>query len=84
MAKLSNKDKIWLAETWHLEQIKSQLNAAKQLLDEAQEGYCILNSCDGDRTKVKKAPILQAVEANVSVGMALTLLEEMERMFKDD
>lgn len=78
--KLSASDKIEVAKIWHLPGALQQLSSASELLKKAQEGWCILNSCDGDRSLVEKAPILQVCEANVAVDMALEHIRSMEDM----
>lgn len=80
---LKNADKVEIAK-FQVDFIKTQLNNALNSLNQAQEDWIQLNSCDGDKESVKKHPILSSTDALVSCEMALNLLNDMERMLKHD
>lgn len=80
---LKNTEKIEIAK-FQLDFIKEQLNNALSSLNQAQEDWIQLNSCDGNKESVKKHPILSSTDALVSCEMALKLLDDMERMLKHD
>lgn len=81
MQMLKNTDKVQIAE-FQVDFIRTQLNNAIGRLERAREDWIQLNSCDGDKTSVRKHPILTSVEALVSCELALQLLDDMERMLK--
>lgn len=80
---LKNADKVEIAK-FQVDFIKTQLDNALNSLNQAQEDWIQLNSCDGDKESVKKHPILSSTDALVSCEMALNLLNDMERMLKHD
>lgn len=83
---LKNTEKIEIAK-FQVDFIKEQLNNALSSLNQAQEDWIQLNSCDGNKESVKKKkkhPILSSTDALVSCEMALKLLDDMKRMLKHD
>ena len=80
---LKNADKVEIAK-FQVGFIKTQLNNALNSLNQGQEDWIQLNSCDGKKESVKKHPILSSTDALVSCEMALKLLDDMERMLKHD
>lgn len=78
---LTKADKIDIAK-FQVKLLKEQLQSAIISLQQAEEDWCKLNSCDGDRQSVKKPPILSCCAAKVSCEMAMEFLGDMERMLK--
>lgn len=78
---LTKADKINIAK-FQVKELKRQLQNAIISLQQAEEDWCKLNSCDGDRQSVKKPPILSCCDARVSCEMAMEFIGDMERMLK--
>ena len=78
---LTKEDKIDIAK-FQVKFLMEQLQKAIISLQQAEEDWCKLNSCDGDRESVKKPPILSACDARVSCEMAMEYVGDMERMLK--
>lgn len=78
---LKNTEKIEIAK-FQVDAIKKQLQDSINSLKQAEEDWCNLNSCDGDKQSVKKHPILSSCEGRVSCELAMELLSDMERMLK--
>lgn len=78
---LTKADKIDIAK-FQVKSLKERLQSAIISLQQAEEDWCKLNSCDGDRQSVKKPPILSCCAARVSCEMAMEFLGDMERMLK--
>lgn len=78
---MKNSEKVDIIE-FQLPMLKEQLQKAIDSLKQAQEDWCILNSCDGDRSLVKKNPIFSAVEAQVECEIAIGFLSDIERVLK--
>lgn len=78
---LTKADKIDIAK-FQVRSLKEQLQSAIISLQQAEEDWLNLNSCDGDRQSVKKPPILSCCDARVSCEMAMEFLGNMERMLK--
>lgn len=78
---LKNTEKIEIAK-FQVKSLKEQLQSAIISLQQAEEDWCNLNSCDGDKQSVKKTPILSSCEGRVSCELAMELLSDMERMLK--
>ena len=78
---LTKADKIDIAK-FQVKSLKEQLQSAIISLHQAEEDWCKLNFCDGDRQSVKKPPIFSCCEARVSCEMAMEFLGDMERMLK--
>lgn len=78
---LTKADKIDIAK-FQVKSLKEQLQSAIISLQQAEEDWLKLNSCDGDRQSVKKPPILSCCDARVSCEMAIEFLGDMERMLK--
>lgn len=78
---LTKADKIDIAK-FQVKSLKEQLQSAIISLQQAEEDWLNLNSCDGDRQSVKKPPILSCCDARVSCEMAMEFLGNMERMLK--
>ena len=78
---LTKTDKIDIAK-FQVKSLKEQLQNAIISLQQAEEDWYKLNSCDGDRQSVKKPPILSCCDARVSCEMGMEFLSDMERMLK--
>lgn len=78
---LKNSEKLTILQ-FQLDMLKEQMETAVNSLKQAQEDWCILNPCDGDRSLVKKAPILSVCDAQVKCKMAIGFLSDMERVIK--
>lgn len=78
---LTKADKIDIAK-FQVKSLKEHLQRAIISLQQAEEDWLKLNSCDGDRQSVKKPPILSCCDARVSCEMAMGFIGDMERMLK--
>lgn len=78
---LKNSEKLEILQ-FQLDMLKEQMELAVNSLKQAQEDWCILNSCDGDRSLVKKPPILSVCDAQVECEMAIGFLDDVERVIK--
>lgn len=78
---LNKSEKLEILQL-QLDMLKEQMELAVSSLKQAQEDWCILNSCDGDRLLVKKPPILSVCDAQVTCEMAIGFLGDMERVIE--
>lgn len=78
---LKNSEKLEILQ-FQLDMLKEQMELAVNSLKQAQEDMCILNSCDGDKSLVKKQPIFSVCDAQVECEMAIGFLGDMERVIK--
>lgn len=81
--KLTKQDKLDILSLVLLPQLESALKGAAVELEQAKEDWVSLYAVDGDKEKVKKAPILSVVEGQVSVESARNCLREIKRLLSE-
>lgn len=81
--KITAKDKIFILEHYFLPTIKGKMAEAIKALVQAQEDWLILNSSDGDKSKVVKKPILSVIDGEVCAKTVDKLIADMERMLME-
>ena len=81
--KLTAKDKVDILKITVLPLMKERLSDACAELEQAKEDWLNLNSIDGDKSKVKKNPILSVLDGQVSVELLGKLMADVERMLNE-
>lgn len=81
--KLTNEDKIEVIKLYFLPMIEKSLIKANLQLEQAKNDYINLNSMDGNRQEVKKAPILSVVDGQVQLESVLDMLPDLKKMLEE-
>lgn len=79
---MTAKEKINILEIL-IKQLKTQHDKCLVALEQAENDWIKLNSCDGDKSQVTKNPILSACDGRVHTEIAIKIVNEMERLLND-
>ena len=81
--KLSATDKVEILKITHLPLIKERISDADAELKQAKKDWLNLYCIDGDKSKVKKNPILSVIDGEVSVELIGKLIADVERVLNE-
>ena len=81
--KLKAQDKVDILKITFLPLMKERISDAYVELEQAKKDWLNLYSADGDKSKVKKNPILSVIDGQVSVEMIGKLMADVERMLNE-
>lgn len=78
MGKIARDLKIEIVKM-ELPFIIKHLETASSTFKKAADDWCVVNSCDGDKSKVEKPPVLTMVDGQVMVDLCIEYLRKLMR-----